>query len=103
MTKRKRAYLNYLRSEHWKTLRLKAFKRDGFRCVRCGSSRNLHGHHKRYRKFLHGCSVGDIETLCQKCHEKHHRQEAQERKRNRKPKISDKHLAYVLLAFDADP
>ena len=97
---RKSEYYRYLESSHWRNLRYRAFKRDSFKCVRCGSDFRLQGHHIRYRKNIFDCTVNDIQTLCKTCHEKHHREKAKERKANR-GRRSERRLIWVLLNFDA--
>ncbi len=72
MSKRKSAYLRYLESAHWRRLRKQAFERDSYQCVGCGSEINLRGHHLRYRKNLHNCTVDDIETRCDESHKSLH-------------------------------
>lgn len=98
MSKRRDEYYKYLESSHWKKLRLEAFKRDGYKCVKCGSPWSLRGHHKRYRKDIRSCTVSDIETLCNRCHEKHHKRIAKLRKRHRRMR-----LITILCRFSADP
>jgi DNA-binding CsgD family transcriptional regulator len=49
--------------------KLRTKMRDGFRCVRCGSSQKLQVHHKRGVKSHR---PKDLETLCQKCHHAEH-------------------------------
>lgn len=51
--------------------RAAAMRRDGYRCVRCGSMRNLQAHHERHRKM--GASqrddhVDNLLTVCSSCH-----------------------------------
>lgn len=51
--------------------RSEAMRRDGYRCVRCGSMRNLQAHHERHRKM--GASqrddhVDNLLTVCSSCH-----------------------------------
>lgn len=89
MTKRKRAYLDYLESSHWKNLRREAFERDGWKCCRCGSPSRLQGHHKKYGKDLTKRTVKDIETLCENCHNQHHKNKAKERKERRKQRMRE--------------
>ena len=53
-----------------------ALKRDGYKCVRCGATRNIHVHHKDgkgrgYRGKINN-SLDNLETLCNICHQKHH-------------------------------
>ena len=65
-------YLRYLRSEHWRLLRTAAVRRDG-KCVNCGSVVGLEVHHVVYRLSWYETVLGDLETLCSICHERHHR------------------------------
>lgn len=102
-SKRKRAYWKYLESAHWRELRRQAFERDGFKCCQCGSDRDLRGHHRRYRKDLTKCTVKDIETLCVKCHEAHHRDRARERRQNRKLRKQLCRAAYLVAIYSAKP
>ena len=101
-SKRKRAYWKYLESPHWKALRQEAFKRDGYKCRHCGKSSQLRGHHKRYRKNLFLCTVKDIETLCEPCHDLFHRTKARLRKERRKRRSQISHVAILLGVFTAD-
>jgi RNA-directed DNA polymerase len=48
---------------------LRAKMRDGFRCVRCGSTENLRVHHIKGTKSH---QLKDLETLCLECHHAHH-------------------------------
>lgn len=97
MSKRKGQYVRYLASGHWKQLRHKAFKRDGFQCILCGSKTNLNGHHKKYRRDLDKCTVDDIETLCLKCHEAHHLRKREFRKINRQLRLTT-----IILYYSAE-
>lgn len=58
-------------------------KRDGYRCVRCGSAKNLTVHHKdrsgRGAKS-HNNAMKNLETVCRKCHINEHREELQKAK-----------------------
>lgn len=98
MTKRKRAYLAYLDSAHWRTLRAKAIERD--RCCRiCGTVANLRVHHRRYKKDLRQCTIEDLEVYCQKHHEELHRFKKAERRANRKPRRVN--IERLILEFSA--
>lgn len=55
----------------WRRVRQQAFERDGFKCVACGSSDKLHGHHLNYHR-VGSERVEDIVTLCESCHSKEH-------------------------------
>jgi group II intron reverse transcriptase/maturase len=50
-------------------LKLRAKMRDGYKCVRCGSTEKLAAHH---RKGTKSHRIEDLETLCQKCHHAEH-------------------------------
>jgi len=49
--------------------KLRVKMRDNFKCVRCGSNGSLHVHHKKGTKSH---SLGNLETLCLKCHKVEH-------------------------------
>lgn len=49
----------------------KAIKRDGGKCVLCGSKKNLHAHHKDFSKDNN--LLDNLITFCCKCHFKEHR------------------------------
>lgn len=61
----------YLFSDHWKSLRLQAFKEGGRHCHRCPATTHLDVHHLRYRR-LYDVTVQDLQILCRKCHEREH-------------------------------
>jgi hypothetical protein len=65
-------YAEYIQSEHWSLLREAVFRRDGHRCVECGSTERLSAHHKVYAPDWEKQSTADLETLCWPCHEKRH-------------------------------
>lgn len=65
-------YAQYLQSGHWKKLRAFVLRRDGGKCVRCGSTDRLQAHHKLYRDDWESALASDLETLCRSCHEKQH-------------------------------
>jgi group II intron reverse transcriptase/maturase len=57
-----------LAKAEWSEQRLRVLARDGYRCTRCGSTTNLHVHHRRGRRH-HGTDVMDnLQTLCADCH-----------------------------------
>lgn len=62
----------YLKSEHWKKLRQACFDRDGHKCLDCGTTENLRAHHVQYRDSPYQTKLCDVETLCDKCHERAH-------------------------------
>lgn len=64
-------YYAYVKNEAWQAKRLSTFRRDGFRCVICGESKNLNCHHITYEN-LGVEENSDLVTLCEICHEKVH-------------------------------
>lgn len=68
---RKADYHEYLRSEQWQAVRLKAFEHYGRKCLTCGKTENLHVHHNSYKNFKNE-SLKDVRVLCEKCHDEVH-------------------------------
>lgn len=69
--KRKIEYKEYLNSEHWKKIRVKALERAGNRCQLCSSKNNLNVHHNTYVNRGHE-DLKDLVVLCKECHAKFH-------------------------------
>lgn len=65
--KSSKEYEEYIKSKEWQETRQRIFKRDNFRCVKCGGSKNLHVHHITYEN-LGEEKDADLVTLCEKCH-----------------------------------
>lgn len=66
-------YNEYMKSDVWLDKRHRVFRRDGMRCVECGSAMNLRCHHLTYEN-LGNEPLQDLVTLCNSCHsEKHDR------------------------------
>lgn len=67
-------------SVSWRALRLKALKRDHFRCAKCGGSVAGKGksrvNHKQPRKLRPdlALSLANLETLCTSCDNKWHQE-----------------------------
>jgi 5-methylcytosine-specific restriction endonuclease McrA len=51
----------------WKEARDQALARDNYQCTQCGSTEELEVHHL---KPSGGIKLDNLQTLCQKCHEK---------------------------------
>jgi 5-methylcytosine-specific restriction endonuclease McrA len=72
---RKGSYAARRRSKEWEVLRRQVFRRDGYRCKLCGSNDlPLHPHHNTYANYA-AERLEDLITLCEVCHERHHRLE----------------------------
>lgn len=72
MTEAQTRYQAYLKSDHWKKLRLNCLVRDGHKCTRCASVSNLEVHHVRYRHPWEMGVLGDVIVLCGECHGAEH-------------------------------
>ncbi|ARN80925.1 HNH endonuclease [Methylocystis bryophila] len=59
-----------LRSKQWQAVRLLAKRRDGFKCVQCGSRYGLEVDHiKPVRTHPEGSyALDNLQTLCGRCH-----------------------------------
>jgi 5-methylcytosine-specific restriction endonuclease McrA len=55
--------------EAYDKLRKQVLPRDGWKCQICGSSRNLHVHHKQLRSQQGDDDDTNLITLCADCHE----------------------------------
>jgi len=61
-----------LEQKRWREAREEVLKRDGYRCVRCGSTEELHVHHILERRKGGEHKLGNLITLCRRCHQKEH-------------------------------
>lgn len=66
-----RTYQDYLRTDHWRSIRARKLQQSDYKCQLCGCKESLEVHHNTY------CRVGsedmsDLIVLCRECHEKHH-------------------------------
>ncbi len=64
-------YYEKLKDPRWQKKRLEVFKRDGFKCLDCGSEKKtLHVHHCHYiGQNPWDTPIGLLMTLCEDCHE----------------------------------
>ena len=60
---RRREYTKYLLSKKWKEKREEAFAYYGKKCDVCGTTENLHVHHKTYVRFKKEI-MEDLQVLC---------------------------------------
>lgn len=56
-------------SNHWKQIRRFVFKRDGYKCKRCGNRRQLSAHHIKPRSEGGVTTPRNLLTLCSYCHD----------------------------------
>ena len=91
--KTKAAYKEYLKSDHWIALRTRVYKRDGYKCKRCGSTFCIQAHHKLYREKWEDSLLEDLVTLCSGCHKAEHKPvQTQKPISNKMPKWKKKYL-----------
>lgn len=64
-------YRQFLDTAYWANLRRQCLRRDGYRCVVCGSPDRLNAHHLTYARRGRE-RLADIKTLCQSCHQRVH-------------------------------
>lgn len=64
-------YKEYLQTEEWQSIRIKALKRFGFKCHVCNSTKKLNVHHKTYENRGNE-NLNDLIVLCEDCHAKYH-------------------------------
>lgn len=88
-------YQEYLRSEHWQTIRKRKLRDSGYACEECNNKCDLEVHHIRY-KNLYDIDLADLKTLCRFCHRKAHGLNAKSKpklktKSNKKKKKKRKH------------
>lgn len=63
-------YEDYLKTEHWRTMRRLALEHADYRCQLCGSTDDLHVHHREYNPYNERLS--DLTVLCGNCHARFH-------------------------------
>ncbi|TFV94482.1 HNH endonuclease [Algoriphagus kandeliae] len=76
----KEAYQESLIDPRWKSLRQKIIRRDRYQCQCCGSTSQLHVHHRQYHRHKHSgewlkpweYSPQFLVTLCDTCHRAGH-------------------------------
>lgn len=64
-------YEDYLKSDHWKSLKARKVARNPKRCAICASPQNIDLHHLIY-KNLYDVETRDLRWLCRRCHFKAH-------------------------------
>jgi len=62
-------YKNYLKSERWQILRLKALQRDNFTCQKC-KTKATEVHHLNYQYIKTPKELEFLVSLCHDCHQK---------------------------------
>lgn len=65
--KSSKEYSEYIKSKEWQETRQRIFKRDNYKCQKCGTAKNLSVHHITYEN-LGEEKDADLVTLCESCH-----------------------------------
>jgi 5-methylcytosine-specific restriction endonuclease McrA len=62
------------RNDKWDRKRKRIYKRDKYRCVKCGANSKMNAHHLLYEQGKQIWDVPDfyLVTLCDKCHKEEH-------------------------------
>ena len=87
-SERQLAYAEFLKSDFWQQLRAKQLKHSPA-CERCQCTTSLQVHHTVYREW-YSTQIDDLETLCRRCHLRHHGLQDKKRKRKRREKKRNK-------------
>lgn len=93
-------YHEYLHSEEWQKKRMAVFKRDDYRCQRCGTAKNLRVHHLSYARLGKDDEILDLITLCDKCHSSVHYYDINNTERFQRSEDDDSDLDFDIDAFD---
>lgn len=64
-------YYPYINSPFWQEKRFERMKKDNFKCVLCGTAKNLRVHHITYENLINE-NTDDLVTLCDNCHKNLH-------------------------------
>lgn len=67
-------YMGTRETPEYRAWRLSVFERDGYKCLLCGSKKNIHAHHiERYADNVDKrCLLSNGATVCKACHRKYH-------------------------------
>ena len=71
----KAEYAKALQHPKWQKKRLRVFNRDKWKCRKCKDTETtLHVHHLKYTKrYPYNELMGNLITLCSRCHKKAHK------------------------------
>jgi 5-methylcytosine-specific restriction endonuclease McrA len=90
MSKRKKKYLKYMKSEAWREKREESLRLHDFTCGDCG--KRLFGaldvHHLTYRR-LGNERMSDLLPLCHGCHNLRHKRKIRVRRKRERPTLRE--------------
>jgi hypothetical protein len=61
---------NLYRGENWKHIKTMIYRRDNYKCTKCGSTYKIQCHHIIPWRISHDSSPKNLTTLCRPCHTK---------------------------------
>jgi len=64
-------YKEYLKTDHWKEMRVQALAGADYKCQLCNTDKTLQVHHRTYERRGYE-DLKDLTVLCRHCHAKHH-------------------------------
>lgn len=105
----KNRYARYIKSDHWRRLRIRAFQFHGRKCLECGSRSELQVHHKSYGtlsnpvRSWYSVTVDMLEVLCRYCHAARHPDKKQPPPRKERPKLPQGATKAQRRAFQLKP
>lgn len=73
MSLKKERYLQYISSKDWQKKRVECFKLFGKRCFVCKKDKEIHVHHKTYKRLFNEKVATDLVPLCAKHHKALHK------------------------------
>jgi 5-methylcytosine-specific restriction endonuclease McrA len=65
---------SYYATREWKDIKNAVIRKDGYKCQRCGSKRDLVVHHIQPRNDGGADIESNLKTVCKPCHIKEHRE-----------------------------
>ena len=75
-------YAMYLRTAHWRQVRVAALQQAKYRCAKCGTGKQLQTHHLSYKHLGEEQRYPqDLQVLCRTCHAAAHGKRAVPQKR----------------------
>lgn len=69
-----KGYYEYIKTKHWRDLRVAIFRRDKHKCQKCGRLLSLEEANVHHKTYVHigNEKLSDLVLLCQECHKKEH-------------------------------
>lgn len=62
------SYREYLMSDLWRQVKIKAFQKHGNKCIGCGGMAQTFHHTRYFQSVLKGENLGYLKPICHDCH-----------------------------------